>query len=251
MGLQFLFMSRGEPPEEPTGVRQLALLDELRRAERRAVSSRVASVVAHLIGTPLHVIAGRASLIRSASTDPSVSENARRVEEQVEKLAQRIRRLIDYLTVPEPTQSVDSAKVVVTTALALYAPIARLRGVTLELGAGAAPDVKLDATSALVLLTGLLSLAIQIVPPGSVCELRAHADDDGQVSFELDVPGLLAPQGRLDSLEPLEGPSQAGTDTWQVLSVCGAIARRGGGSLDVTPREAGGATLRYRVRHRG
>src|SRR5690348_18408500 len=95
-------MTHKTDPEARTPEQKLALFDDLRQAERRAVSSRVASVIAHLIGTPLHVIAGRASLIRAAPKDDSVAENARRIEEQVERLAARIRALIDYLTLPEP-----------------------------------------------------------------------------------------------------------------------------------------------------
>ena len=62
---------------------RLVLLDRLRQAERLAVSSRVASVIGHLIGTPLNVIAGRAALIRANPSDESTIENARRIEEQV------------------------------------------------------------------------------------------------------------------------------------------------------------------------
>src|SRR6185503_2969670 len=99
--------------QERTAEQKLAKFDDLRQAERRAVSSRVASVVAHLIGTPLHVIAGRASLIRTAPTDASVAENARRIEEQVERLARRIRALIDYLMLPEPDVSPELAENVI------------------------------------------------------------------------------------------------------------------------------------------
>src|SRR5687768_17421438 len=109
--------------------RRLSMLDDLRQAERRAVSSRVASVIAHLIGTPLHVIAGRAALIRGASEDQAVMENARRIEEQVERLARRIRALIEYLNVPEPAPLASSAEEIVSSALSLYVPIAEARGI--------------------------------------------------------------------------------------------------------------------------
>src|SRR5262245_8124929 len=108
---------------------RLTLLDELRQAERRAVSSRVASVIAHLIGTPLHVIAGRASLIRAAPKDDTVAENARRIEEQVERLAARIRALIDYLTLPEPASRREDVAAVAEGALELYKVIGNERRV--------------------------------------------------------------------------------------------------------------------------
>ena len=77
---------------------RLVLNDDLRRAERHAIVSRLSSVFAHLIGTPLNVIAGRAALIKSNPEGAAVLENATRIEQQVERLAFRIRKLIDYWT---------------------------------------------------------------------------------------------------------------------------------------------------------
>src|SRR5688572_7221301 len=79
----------------------LLLADDLRRAERHAIVSRLSSVFAHLIGTPLNVIAGRAALIKSNPEGASALENATRIEQQVERLAFRIRRLIEYWTMVE------------------------------------------------------------------------------------------------------------------------------------------------------
>jgi signal transduction histidine kinase len=226
--------------------RRFSLLDDLRQAERRAVSSRVASVVAHLIGTPLHVIAGRASLIRAAPTDASVAENARRIEEQVEKLARRIRALIDYLMLPEPDASPEHAEQVVVLALSVYTPVAVERGVEIRRTGEPLPDVKVDGASAMIVLTSLLSLATRIAGRGQVSELGASVTEDHRVLFELTVPGLTPPTARLDTLEPPEQLDQARVEEIQVLSVCSAIARRSNGSIEVKAAASPGhATIRY------
>jgi len=225
--------------------RQLSLFDDLRQAERRAVSSRVASVVAHLIGTPLHVIAGRAALIRSAPDDPGVGENARRIEEQVDRLARRIRALIDYLTAPESTALPEPAESVIESALALYAPVARERGVTLERGGGSLDETPVDGNSALIVLTSLLSLATRVAPHGGTCVLRRSIAAEGLLLVELDVPGLGVPTSRLDTLEPPDHADGSSMEALQVLSVSSAIARRAGGKIEVFPGEPGGATIRY------
>jgi signal transduction histidine kinase len=226
--------------------RRLSLLDDLRQAERRAVSSRVASVVAHLIGTPLHVIAGRASLIRAAPTDASVAENARRIEEQVEKLARRIRGLIDYLMLPEPDTSPELAEHVVELALSVYTPVAVERGVEIRRVGERLPDVKIDGASAVIVLTSLLSLATRIAARGQVSELAASVTEEQRVLFELTVPGLAPPATRLDTLEPPEEIDPARVEELQVLSVCSAIARRGSGSIEVRAAATpGNATIRY------
>lgn len=226
--------------------RRLSLLDDLRQAERRAVSSRVASVVAHLIGTPLHVIAGRASLIRGAPTDASVAENARRIEEQVEKLARRIRALIDYLMLPEPDTAPEHAENVVVLALSVYSPVAVERGVEIRRVGEPLSEVNIDGTSAMIVLTSLLSLATRITPPGQASELGARVAEDRRVLFELTVPGLSLPAARIDTLEPPEQIDPARVEELQVLSVCSAIARRSNGSIEVTAgTKPGHTTIRY------
>jgi len=225
--------------------RQLLLFDDLRQAERRAVSSRVAAVVAHLIGTPLHVIAGRAALIRSAPDDPGVVENARRIEEQVDRLARRIRALIDYLTAPEPAAFPESAEFVLVSALALYAPVARERGVTLERSKGSPQETTVDGTSALIVLTSLLSLATRVAPQGATCVVRDSVAANGLLLVEIDVPGLGVPATRLDTLEPPDHPENTSAEELQVLSVSSAIARRAGGKIEVFSGELGQATIRY------
>src|SRR5258705_2052646 len=107
-----------EAPEKSDLAALLARFDELRQAERRAVSARMVSVAGHLIGTPLNVIAGRAALIRTNLAPEAVEENVRRIEEQVERLAQRIRRLIDYFGLAEPGTELRPASDILEECLA-------------------------------------------------------------------------------------------------------------------------------------
>ncbi len=228
-------------PEAPD--RRMLVLDDLRQAERRATSARVASIIAHLIGTPLHVIAGRASLIRAAAGDPQIDENARRIEEQVEKLAQRIRALIDYLTPPDAVGSEEPAEAVVTAALGLYGPIAKERGVTVR-RSGEPLAGSIEGSSALIILTSLLSLASRVAGSGATCELTLSIEGN-RALFDLVVPGMEPPSGRLDTLEPPDHPVKGGTEALQVLSLCAGMARRANGSIEVVAAPAGSTTLRF------
>lgn len=228
--------------------RKLALLDHLRQTELRATSSRVASVIGHLIGTPLNVIAGRAALIRSNPDAQYVTENARRIEEQVERLAQRVRRLIEYLTAPEPSSESRTVHQVVADAISLYGPVAAQRGVSVVAPPGAAPDALVDGTAALVVLTSLLSLALRIAPHGQAIGLTLDGGSGGSVVFELSVPGMDLPRVRIDRLEPPEEDGRVDADRFQALSVCFAIARRNGGRVDVVADPPRGAVIRFECR---
>jgi signal transduction histidine kinase len=222
---------------------RLVLLDRLRQAERLAVSSRVASVIGHLIGTPLNVIAGRAALIRANPSDESTIENARRIEEQVDRLAQRIRRLIEYLTAPDQAMEARPASKVLDDAIALYRPIALRRGVKFEEPAAPWPDDMVDGTSALIVLTSLLSLAVRAASPGEAVQLGFSTLENG-VAFELGVPGMEPPRERIDRLEPPEQDWRGSADQLQVLHVCHAIAGRSGGRLEIQARQPSGALIR-------
>jgi signal transduction histidine kinase len=189
------------------------------------------------------VITGRAALIRANPNAESVAENARRIEEQVERLAQRIRKLIDYLTTSEPDVDPRPADQIAAEAYALYAPIAAQQGVGMRLSESL-PASTVDGTSALVVLTSLLSLALRSAPAGGSVELRAEPSRDG-VAFELLVPGLAPPATRIDRLDPPEDGVGVDVEQLQVLTVCFAIARRNGGRLEVVPRDSSGSTIRF------
>jgi signal transduction histidine kinase len=235
-------MSSEAPPEAVDS--RLARLDWLRSAERRAAISRVASVIAHLIGTPLHVIAGRAALIRANPSPENAQENARKIEEQVDKVAQRIRKLIDYLTSPEPETEPRPIADIVVEAFSLYEPIAHQKGIELVM-TSEPPLQKVEGNSAMVILTSLFSLAVRITPDGAKVELGFELLPDQKVVFELTAPGFIVPSVPIDRLDPPEHDVRASAEPLQVLSVCHAIARRSGGTLEVVAREGRPAAVRF------
>lgn len=224
---------------------QLALLDDLRHAEIRAASAQVASVIGHMIGTPLNVIVGRAALLRASPTPESMADHARRIEEQAQRLAERFQRLIHYLTVLDPEFGARSVRVVVEDTLALYGPIAEERGVRLAAD-GPVPDVLVTGTPALMVLGSVLSFALRSTASGETVTLTA-ASADGEVVFSVWVPGMPAIEGRLDRLDPPEKYDPQSAEREQVLATCAVIAKRYGGRLEMdADGEGHGATIRIR-----
>jgi two-component system NtrC family sensor kinase len=223
---------------------RLVLLDRLRQDERMAVTSRVASMIGHLIGTPLNVIAGRAAMIRSNPNDESAVENARRIEEQVDRLAQQIRRLIEYLTAPDPAVESRSVAEMLEDALGLYRPLAERSGVRLNEPLPPLPEGTIDST-ALMVLTSLLSLSLRLTPAGGEVTIAVTQAETGVV-FDLRVPAMHPTPQRLDRLDPPEHKTaRVGADQLQVLSVCHAIARRAEGRLEAQALQPSGTLLRF------
>jgi signal transduction histidine kinase len=232
--------------EKPDLAQLLTLLDELRRTERRATSARMVSVAGHLIGTPLNVIAGRAALIRSNPAPEAIEENVRRIEEQVERLALRIRRLIDYFGWQEPPGSEVAVADVLEDCLALYRPIAELKGVGLEVSAHGVESMRVDKSVVSLVLTTLLSLAIRTTGKGLVVRVSLSERGPNALAFEVGMPGLDAPVSRFDRLEPPEHGERYDAGALEAFWVCLGLARRIGGGLEVNKAAAGtGVVVRF------
>jgi signal transduction histidine kinase len=87
--------SRGETQRQNEA--KLALEQRLGQTEKLATLGQLAAEIAHEVGTPLNVIAGRARAIQRKSRDPEVVEkNAGIVAEQTARITRIIQRLLDF-----------------------------------------------------------------------------------------------------------------------------------------------------------
>jgi signal transduction histidine kinase len=236
-------------PDEPASrsralcERELVLIDRVRRVERRALAAQIVSVVGHFIGTPLNVIAGRAALIRRDPNPASIEENVHRIEEQVERLAQRIRRLIEYLAAAESEIDLRPAGEVMADAVALTAPVATYRGVSLQTPAEGLSD-PVDGLYALAVLTSLLSLAANVAPSGSAVAFGASSEPSC-VRFRLVVPGMIPPETRIDRFEPPADRETNEPETLQTLTLCSALAQKSGGRVEIAAEGSSKATITF------
>lgn len=236
-----------QAPERPDLASLLTRLDQLRNTERRAASARMVAMIGHLIGTPLNVIAGRAGLIRTNPTPEGIDENVRRIEEQVERLSLRIRRLIDYFGMSEPETEPRTVADVLGECLAMYRPVAELKGVFIEPGSAPPESLKIDGWLAPLVLTTLFSLAVRTSVSGQVVTVSVTEREPSAVAFELGLPGLAAPPGPLDRLDPPEYGVQYDAGTLETLWICHSLARRIGGGLELGNPSEGRSGITVRV----
>jgi signal transduction histidine kinase len=222
------------PPLGGSQEQPMAALDELRRAERLMAVSSIASMIAHFVGTPLNVIVGRAGLIRRHpdATEPIIKD-ALCIQQKVEQVTEKLRSLIDLLTPSSsPTQSDPDA--LVSEAVTLYGPIARVRNVELVAHNTARGLIRVKRHPTFVILTSLLSLAINEVAPGKTIEIRSSpgAGNNGtDAEFTLVVPGCSFDDPR--QLARFDNAPHKSSNGLQVLGVCAAVARNAGGQLQV------------------
>jgi signal transduction histidine kinase len=240
----------GEADEKPDLADLLARLDELRQAERRAVSARMVSVAGHLVGTPLNVIAGRAALIRTNASPEAIEENVRRIEEQVERLALRIRRLIDYFGLVEAPAPERALTEVLDECMAIYRPVAQLKRVTLELKATGIETFRVDGAMTQLVLSTLISLAVRTASAGQSVNLTVSESGPKLLAVDILAPGLEAPPKNFERLEPPEHGVRYDAGTLEALWTCLGMARRAGGALTVVKVEDGsGVNVRFECAH--
>jgi two-component system, NtrC family, sensor kinase len=143
-------------------------VDELRHAHRLAVVGRLASGVAHELGTPLHVVSGWADMIVKREVEGEAAiDAARNVSSAASRMAAIIRQLLDFARRRVTTKEPHSLFAVVQQTTTLLAPIAEKRRVEVTINEPPAPiEVEVDATQLQQAITNLVMNGIEAMRDG-------------------------------------------------------------------------------------
>jgi signal transduction histidine kinase len=225
-------------------------LEQLRHADRLVTVGKLASGIAHELGTPLNVVSGRAKMIsQSPASDEPMRNNARIVMEQSERMAQIIRQLLDFARAGKPNKAPVDLRHLVASTLSLLRPIADKRRVTLKFDmAEPVSDVIADAAQLQQVVTNLVVNAVQATPESGVVEigLRTRREARRDTSAGLAKPGqsfvcvTVADRGSGMSEETLERifepfftTKDVGEGTGLGLAVAYGIVQEHGGFITV------------------
>ena len=222
-------------------------LEQLRHAERLTTVGRLASSVAHELGTPLNVVTGRARLI--VEDEREARTHARIIIDQAERMAKIIRQLLDYARRRPPQKGEQDLSRLAADVLPLLATLASKKRIQLKFHpeVGAAP-VTADATQVQQALTNLIVNAIQASADGAIVDVTLRAAGgrsaaagrgDGESApgetFELAVrdhgPGM-APEVLARVFEPFFTTKPIGESTGLGLSVTHDIVDEHGGWIE-------------------
>jgi len=236
------------------GDAKLQALEQLRHADRLATVGKLASGIAHELGTPLNVIGGRAKMIlRAEGISEAAANNARIVVEQSARMADIIRQLLGFARAGEARKQSGDLRLVVEQAAHLLAPMAKKKSVEIVLGLPPEPVVvELDQGQVHQVLTNLLVNSIQASEgAGSVSVRLDHGvrPVDSQAGTERDCAvitvsdqGLGIPEAILPRIfEPFFTTKGVGEGTGLGLSVAWGIVQEHGGQIHAKNRDGGGA----------
>jgi two-component system, NtrC family, sensor kinase len=226
---------------------RIAAIEQLRHADRLMTVGKLASGIAHELGTPLNVVAGRAGMIAEGETTSEETVSySRIIVEAVDKMTRIIRSLLEFARRKGPQKAPQSLEPTVTRTLELLGPLGAKKRVELVLRADEKlRTVDVDPNQFEQVVTNLVVNAIQsMTGDGKVTvtlgESRARppADIGGDeadwacVSVADEGAGI-APENVAHVFEPFFTTKDVGEGTGLGLSVAYGIVRDHGGWIEV------------------
>ena len=219
-------------------------LEQLRHADRLSTVGRLASSIAHELGTPLNVVSGRATMIAGDETaSEETQENARRIVQQTERMTSIIRETLEFSRRRPIDRRQTSIGEVLEHGVVLLEPILEDRGIAVRIAGAREVVAAIDAGKILQVLTNLVMNAIHAMPNGGTITLRVqreHVDDPKDrhasagvfVKVSVEDEGVGIAQERLDDIfDAFSTGREQGTGLG--LSVCQGIVREHDGWIEV------------------
>jgi signal transduction histidine kinase len=227
----------------------LELEQQLRAAETLAVAGKLASALAHEVGTPLNIVSGRAEFLQMS---PSLDEAARRdlgiIVSQIDRISKIIRSLLDSVRPQKlELQSVHLADVLDRVLPLLNHP-ARRRGVAMVTSVPLdLPPLLADPGQLQQVVINLVLNGLDATPAGGRITITARPGADGaragvRIAVSDTGPGI-PPELQAKVFEPFFTTKPAGQGTGLGLAICRDIIKAHGGEIRVDSVPGSGTTF--------
>ncbi len=245
--------------QDQTDARML-LEQQLQKAEKMATIGQLAAEIAHEVGTPLNVIAGRARAMGRKSQDAAmVGKNAEIIFEQASRITRIIQRLLDFSRRkaielrPEP---VDLNRVCDITLEFLDGRLAAARVTPIVHRGKGIPVVDGYPDQLQQVFINLVVNAVESMPDGGTLEIRTFADQRKRPGLEMSPQHLCAVVEITDSgpgvpaeereriFEPFYTTKEGEGGTGLGLAVSSSIIKEHDGWIEVDDGANKGAVFR-------
>ena len=221
---------------------RIEALEQLRHAERLATVGKLASGVAHELGTPLNVVLANAKRLErgEVSSRSEVAASARAIERQTERISNIVRQLLGFARPRGPVRADCELLELTRESAQMLSSLAAEQGVRISV-AGDGVHAPVDATQLQQVLTNLMINAVQAMPGGGTVSVMVAKESEDHVAISVRDAGRGIPEEVLPHLfEPFTTTKDVGEGTGLGLSVSYGIVRDHGGWISVdTSRETG------------
>ncbi|MGC4063916.1 MAG: ATP-binding protein [Polyangiaceae bacterium] len=234
---------------------RLQAQEQLRHADRLITVGQLAAGVAHELGTPLNVIGGRVKLMRRGVPDASqIEAYLADVADQVDRMTTIIRQLVNFARRREPNVERTDLHPIATGVARMLEPLAKKRGVQLEVTATQPLLACIDRTQTEQVLSNLVINAIHATSRGGHVSIsygrRDATTTDGEPLSRREVYLRVTDDGRgMDEatqsriFEPFFTTKDVGEGTGLGLSVAHGIVQDHGGRIEMQSAPQQGSTF--------
>jgi signal transduction histidine kinase len=217
---------------------------QFRHAERLAAVGKLASVIAHEVGTPLHVIAARARhLERALPGDDRAQADVATIREQVGRITRTMQHVLQSSrAIPVRRETVDLGRLARETSELIRRDYAE-RSIDIVVSIPAGLTIVADADRLTQMLLNLLGNALAATPTGGRVDVSAsEATRDGRPGATLTVTDTgtgIAPENLERIFEPFFS-TKANAGTGLGLSICRDIVAAHAGTMAAESWPQGG-----------
>lgn len=238
---------------------RIATLEQLRHEDRLKTVGRLASGIAHELGTPLNVISGRAGLIaRGNMSQTEIMDNANTIKGQSDRITNIIRQLLDFARRRSTRKSSVDLKQMVHRTMDLIVPLGRKQKVEFCLADDddTPIETEVDAEQIQQVLINILTNSLQAMPQGGTVEAgisRVHtcppeghdgAEGDYLCIYVRDEGQGISEEDLCHIFEPFFTTKDTGKGTGLGLSIAYGIVREHGGWIDAESEVGKGSCFR-------
>jgi two-component system, NtrC family, sensor kinase len=215
----------------------LDLEQQLRRSETLAVAGRLASGIAHEVGTPLNIISGRAEMVlRSLPPEHSGRQDLERIIHQIDRVSNIVRSLLDTVRLGKIEIQRVPVEALIGRLLPLFDHVVRKRGISMttsipaDLRSAAGDPGRLQQV-----FINLLMNAVEATPPDGLISIKAwSSSNEGRAGVAVEVGDTgagIAPDALGQIFEPFYTTKPVGEGTGLGLTISRDIIRDHGGTI--------------------
>ncbi len=234
---------------------RVGAVEQLRHSDRLRTVGTLASGVAHELGTPLSVIAGRANMIAASqgAEHADCAKNAAAIVTQVNRIAHIIRGLLDFARRGRAEKVRLDLRELAQRTVELIGPLAVKKRVNITLDVGDQPLLaKIDVAQAEQALANLVVNGLDAMKGGGELTLRTrkvranppHGQEGDFVQVVVRDRGVgISGEHLAHVFEPFFTTKDVGEGTGLGLSVTYGIMQDHAGFIDVESKLGEGSTF--------
>jgi len=225
-------------------------------SEKLASVGKLASGIAHEIGNPLSIISGYLEMIsRSKNLEEREKDSLARVEEELKRIHQIIRELLDYSRPPSPQIEMLDVNQVVLESLKLIEVQKDSRKVKTNLYLNQRlPPFPASRNQLKQVLLNLLFNALDAMPEGGNLKIKTFSSetDSGEVAIEVIDTGVGIPAENLTKIfDPFFTTKEPGKGVGLGLSISLKLIEAMNGKIEVESNPQEGSTFRIKLKSGG